>query len=83
MIAIRSQFESLKTDAVKRIKQDKDKLIENYLAFLDDDFSTKFAPFLKTLNKKLKTKLSGKTPLFKQKQILTRFALSSKSWKPS
>lgn len=54
MIAIRSQFESLKTDAVKRIKQDKDKLIENYLAFLDDDFSTKFAAILEDLEQKVK-----------------------------
>lgn len=53
MIAIRSQFESLKTDAVKRIKQDKDKLIENYLAFLDDDFSTKFAAILEDLEQKV------------------------------
>lgn len=53
MIAIRSQFESLKTDAVKRIKQDKDKLIDNYLAFLDDDFSTKFAAILADLEQKV------------------------------
>jgi len=53
MIAIRSQFESLKTDAVKRIKEDKDKLIENYLAFLDDDFSTKFAAILEDLEQKV------------------------------
>ncbi|EOJ8669154.1 TPA: dynamin family protein [Providencia stuartii] len=53
MIAIRSQFESLKTDAVKRIKEDKDKLIENYLAFLEGEFSTKFAAILTDLEQKV------------------------------
>jgi ribosome biogenesis GTPase A len=53
MIAIRIKFESLKTDAVKRIKEDKDKLIDNYLAFLDGEFSTKFAAILDDLKQKV------------------------------
>lgn len=53
MIAIRIKFKSLKTDAVKRIKEDKDKLIDNYLAFLDGEFSTKFAAILDDLKQKV------------------------------
>lgn len=84
IIVIRSQFSSLKSDAIHRIKEDKDKLIDNYLAFLEGEFSTKFAAILADLEqKKLKTKLSTKTPLPKQKLISMRFVLSSKSWKPS
>ncbi|MEX9786745.1 dynamin family protein [Providencia manganoxydans] len=67
MIAIRSQFESLKTDAVKRIKEDKDKLIENYLAFLDDDFSTKFAAILKDFEQKVKNQIQRENAIAQAK----------------
>ena len=67
MIAIRSQFESLKTNAVKRIKEDKDKLIENYLAFLDDDFSTKFAAILKDLEQKVKNQIQRENAIAQAK----------------
>lgn len=53
IIIIRGQFNSLKGDAVKRIREDKDKLIDNYLAFLDGEFSTKFAAILADLEQKV------------------------------
>ncbi|MEZ7206286.1 dynamin family protein [Pseudoalteromonas sp. DY56-GL79] len=54
VIPIRAQFVSLKDDAIKRIREDKDKLIDNYLAFLEDEFSTKFAAILADLEQKVK-----------------------------
>lgn len=53
IIVIRNQFASLKDDAVQRIKEDKDKLIDNYLAFLEGEFSTKFAVILADLEQKV------------------------------
>lgn len=53
IITIRKEFESLKSDAIKRIKQDKDKLIDNYLAFLDSEFSVKFDSLLNDLEQKV------------------------------
>ena len=53
IIVIRSQFSSLKSDAIHRIKEDKDKLIDNYLAFLEGEFSTKFAAILADLEQKV------------------------------
>ncbi|CAI2308056.1 dynamin family protein [Vibrio parahaemolyticus] len=53
VIPIRAQFVSLKDDAIKRIREDKDKLIDNYLAFLEDEFSTKFAAILADLEQKV------------------------------
>ncbi|GHX71485.1 GTPase Era [Vibrio cholerae] len=50
---VRLQFEKLKNDALKRIREDKDKLIDNYLAFLDGEFSTKFAAILADLEQKV------------------------------
>lgn len=47
------QFEQLKSHAVKRIREDKDKLINNYLAFLEDEFSSKFADVLAGLEQKV------------------------------
>lgn len=47
------QFEQLKNDAVKRIREDKDKLIDNYLSFLEGEFSTKFAAILADLEQKV------------------------------
>jgi ribosome biogenesis GTPase A len=49
---IRGQFESLKSNAIKHIKEDKDKLIDNYLAFLEDEFSAKFSSILNELEQK-------------------------------
>ena len=49
---VRDQFGILKNDAIKRIREDKDKLIDNYLAFLDGEFSAKFAFVLDELNQK-------------------------------
>lgn len=53
IIVIRGQFESMKNDAIRRIQEDKDKLIDNYLAFLDGEFSTKFAAILSDLEQKV------------------------------
>lgn len=50
---VRLQFEKLKNDALKRIREDKDKLIDNYLAFLDGEFSTKFVAILADLEQKV------------------------------
>ncbi|TQQ54000.1 50S ribosome-binding GTPase [Vibrio cholerae] len=50
---VRLQFEKLKNDALKRIREDKDKLIDNYLAFLEGEFSTKFAAILADLEQKV------------------------------
>ncbi|MCC9661496.1 dynamin family protein [Pseudoalteromonas sp. MB41] len=50
---VRLQFEKLKNDALQRIREDKDKLIDNYLAFLDGEFSTKFATILADLEQKV------------------------------
>lgn len=47
------QFEQLKNDAVKRIREDKDKLIDNYLAFLEGEFNSKFAAILADLEQKV------------------------------
>ncbi|KFZ36841.1 hypothetical protein HR45_13630 [Shewanella mangrovi] len=47
---VRSEFEVLKNNAIQRIKDDKDKLIDNYLAFLESEFSTKFDEILEDLN---------------------------------
>ncbi|MBN3198003.1 dynamin family protein [Pectobacterium brasiliense] len=49
---IRGQFESLKSNAIKHIKDDKDKLIDNYLAFLEGEFSAKFSSILNELEQK-------------------------------
>ncbi|WP_278404712.1 dynamin family protein [Pseudoalteromonas ruthenica] len=50
---IRGEFASLKSDALQCIKEDKDKLIENYLAFLEGEFSTKFSAILADLEQKV------------------------------
>lgn len=52
MTIVRGQFESLKSNALKHIKEDKDKLIENYLAFLECEFSAKFSAVLEELEQK-------------------------------
>lgn len=53
IIVIRNQFSALKGDAIQRIKEDKDKLIDNYLAFLEGEFSTRFAAILNDLEQKV------------------------------
>lgn len=53
VIVIRNQFASLKSDAVQHIREDKDKLIENYLAFLEGEFRTKFDAVLEELEQKV------------------------------
>lgn len=56
IIIIRNQFSSLKGDAIQRIREDKDKLIDNYLAFLEGEFSTKFVAILADLEQKVESK---------------------------
>ncbi|HCT9108690.1 dynamin family protein [Proteus mirabilis] len=53
IIVIRNQFASLKSNAIQRIREDKDKLIDNYLVFLEGEFSTKFANILADLEQKV------------------------------
>lgn len=55
IIIIRGQFTSLKGDAIQRIQEDKDKLIDNYLAFLEGEFSAKFAATLEDLEQKVQS----------------------------
>ena len=49
---VRDQFESLKNQAKLHIKEDKDKLIDNYLSFLDGEFNAKFEVVLNDLSQK-------------------------------
>lgn len=56
IVIIRAKFTSLKGDAVQRIREDKDKLIDNYLAFLEGEFSTKFVAILADLEQKVESK---------------------------
>jgi len=49
---VRDQFESLKNQAKLHIKEDKDKLIDNYLSFLDGEFNAKFEIVLNDLSQK-------------------------------
>lgn len=56
LIAIRSHFNTLKGTAIQRIKEDKDKLTENYLAFLDVEFIVRFNTILDDLNQKAANK---------------------------
>ncbi|WP_323975587.1 dynamin family protein [Aeromonas hydrophila] len=55
IIVIRNQFASLKGGALQRIREDKDKLIDNYLAFLEGEFSTKFVAILADLEQKVES----------------------------
>lgn len=56
IIVIRNEFATLKDNAVQHIKKDKDKLIENYLAFLESEFSAKFTAILADLEQKTENK---------------------------
>lgn len=47
-----NQFEALKEEAKHHIKENKDKLVDNYLAFLDGEFSAKFEIILNDLSQK-------------------------------
>lgn len=67
IIAIRNQFGSLKGDAVQRIKEDKDKLIDNYLAFLEGEFSTKFAAILADLEQKVENQIQRENAIAQAK----------------
>lgn len=67
MIVIRNQFGSLKGDAVKRIREDKDKLIDNYLAFLESEFSTKFAAILADLEQKVENQTQRENAIIQAK----------------
>jgi len=64
---VRLQFEKLKNDALKRIREDKDKLIDNYLAFLDGEFSTKFAAILADLEQKVENQTQRENAIAKAK----------------
>lgn len=53
---IRSHFGILKESAIQCIKEDKDKLIDNYLDFLDVEFTARFEAILDDLNQKAANK---------------------------
>lgn len=56
LIPIRAHFNTLKESAIQRIKEDKDKLIDNYLAFLEGEFTPRFNVILDDLNQKAANK---------------------------
>ncbi|MGI2226523.1 dynamin family protein [Shewanella frigidimarina] len=56
VIAIRTSFNETKIGAIKRIVDDKNKLIDNYLAFIEKEFKTKFDALLEDLNIKVTNK---------------------------
>ncbi|MBT0027205.1 dynamin family protein [Vibrio alginolyticus] len=64
---VRLQFEKLKNDALQRIREDKDKLIDNYLAFLDGEFSTKFAAILADLEQKVENQTQRENAIVQAK----------------
>ncbi|MGL0822783.1 dynamin family protein [Vibrio vulnificus] len=64
---IRDQFESLKGNAIKRIKEDKDKLIDNYLAFLEQEFSAKFTVILNDLEQKVENQTQRESAIAQAK----------------
>ncbi len=66
-IVIRGQFTSLKSDAIQRIKEDKDKLIDNYLAFLEGEFSSKFTAVLEDLEQKVENQTQRENAIAKAK----------------
>ncbi|WP_119395062.1 dynamin family protein [Salinibius halmophilus] len=53
VINIRSQFSTLKSGAIERIESDIQKLVDNYLAFLDNEFAPKFNALLADLEHKI------------------------------
>lgn len=70
VIPIRSHFIALKDDAIERIKEDKDKLIDNYLAFLEDEFDTKFTAVLNDLEQKVENQTQRENAIIQaQKDI--------------
>ncbi|MBQ4773996.1 50S ribosome-binding GTPase [Pectobacterium versatile] len=64
---IRGEFASLKSDALQRIKEDKDKLIDNYLAFLEGEFSAKFSAVLNELEQKATNQTERKLAIARAK----------------
>ena len=50
---IRSEFGKLKTSAITHIAADKDKLVDNYLNFIEKEFKSKFDALLEDLNAKV------------------------------
>ncbi len=56
VIVIRTEFMNLKNGAIQRIIDDKDKLIDNYLNFIEEEFMTKFDALLDDLNCKVANK---------------------------
>lgn len=67
VIVVRRQFEQLKNDAVIRIREDKDKLIDNYLAFLEGEFGAKFAAILDDLEQKVENQAQRENAIVQAK----------------
>ena len=66
-IEIRGKFNSLKSEAIEHIKEDKNKLIDNYLAFLEDEFSSKFAAILDDLEQKAENQVQRENAIAQAK----------------
>jgi ribosome biogenesis GTPase A len=70
MIAISSHFDALKYSAIKRIQDDKNKLIDNYLGFLDAEFTVRFDGILDDLNQKAANKEQREAAIYQAKAEL-------------
>ncbi|WP_419147256.1 dynamin family protein [Pseudoalteromonas 'SMAR'] len=66
-IDIRGKFTSLKSEAIERIQEDKNKLIDNYLAFLEDEFSSKFTAILDDLEQKAENQVQRESAIAQAK----------------
>lgn len=53
---IEGAFNDLKADALKKLESDKDKLVKNYLAFIEREFNEKFEALIGTLKNQLNNK---------------------------
>lgn len=65
---VRDQFESLKEQAKQRIKEDKDKLVDNYIVFLEGEFSSKFDAILADLEKKFENQTQRENAIAQAKE---------------
>lgn len=70
LIDIRTHFGTLKGCAIQRIKEDKDKLIANYLAFLDVEFTARFNAIIDDLNQKAANKAQRESAISQAKAEL-------------
>lgn len=70
LISILSHFEELKNSAIHRIQDDKNKLIDNYLSFLDAEFTVRFETIIDALNQKAANKEQREAAIYQAKAEL-------------